>query len=342
MKTTANERLSSAQRPVQKTKQGNVIAAQSPIPAPSPAPQRIGPVAVLIIAVVIVSSAAIMIRFAQNAGVSSMAISAWRLGIASLVLTAIVAARVSARAEIAALTKKQWLLGVVSGAFLAAHIAAWITSLAYTSVASSTALVTTNPIWIALVSWLVFRERLGVWLIVGIAAAIGGSGLIFLSDARATASVGANPLLGNLLALLGSFTVCGYLLVGRRLRQSFSLLTYVWLVYSTAAAMLFAAAFFMGLPLSGYNVVAWSCLIGLALGPQLLGHSGINWALKHVSASFVAVAILAEPIGSALLAWLIFDERFQPLQLCGFVLLLMGIYLASRDATKSPRPVVPE
>lgn len=305
-----------------------------------------GPVAVLIIAVVIVSSAAIMIRFAQNAGVSSMAISAWRLGIASFVLSAIVAARASARAEIAGLTQKQWLLGVVSGAFLAAHIAAWIASLAYTSVASSTALVATNPIWIALVSWLVFRERLGLWLAVGIASAIAGSGLIFLSDARATASASTNPLLGNLLALLGSFTVCGYLLVGRRLRQSFSLLTYVWLVYSTAAVILFATALLTGAALSGYSVVAWSCLVGLALGPQLLGHSGINWALKHVSASFVAVAILAEPIGAALWAWLIFDEHFAPLQLCGFVLLLMGIYLASRDSSSNtagnPKAIMPD
>jgi drug/metabolite transporter (DMT)-like permease len=312
------------------------------VPATSIAPRRIGPIAVLIAAVVIVSTAAILIRFAQNAGVSSMAISAWRLGIASCVLSAIVAARVSARAEIASLTRTQWLLGIVSGAFLAAHIAAWITSLAYTSVASSTALVTTNPIWIALVSWLVFRERLGVWLVVGIAAAIGGSGLIFLSDARATASASTNPLLGNLLALLGSFTVCGYLLVGRRLRQSFSLLIYVWLVYSTAAAMLFATALLSGVPLHGYSVIAWACLIGLALGPQLLGHSGINWALKHVSASFVAVAILAEPIGSALLAWLIFDEHFAPLQLCGFVLLLLGIYLASRDAAGTAKPAIPD
>jgi drug/metabolite transporter (DMT)-like permease len=302
------------------------------------APLRIGPVAILIIAVIIVSSAAIMIRFAQNAGVSSIAISAWRLGIAALVLTAIVVARSNARAEISGLTPRQWLLGIVSGAFLAAHIAAWIASLSYTSVASSTALVATNPIWIALVSWLVFRERLGAWLIVGITSAIGGSALIFLSDARATVSAASNPMLGNLLALLGSFTVCGYLLVGRRLRQSFSLLGYVWLVYSTAAVMLCITALVSGVPLWGYSTIAWVCLIALALGPQLLGHSGINWALKHVSASFVAVAILAEPIGSALLAWLILDERFQPLQLCGFVLLLLGIYLASRDTPKAALP----
>ncbi len=285
--------------------------------------------------VVIVSSSAIMIRYAQMEGVASLTIAAWRLGLAAMVLSVIVAARPSTRHELTALTIKDAALGVASGVFLAAHFATWIASLSYTSVASSTALVTTNPIWIALVSWLIFRERLGGWLIVGIAAAIGGSALIFLSDARAvTGSAGSHPLLGNALAIAGSLTVCGYLLLGGRLRRTFSLLAYIWLVYSAAAVTLFVAAITSGVALSGFGLLAWACLAGLALGPQLLGHTGINWALKHVSATFIAVAILGEPIAAALLAWLIFGERFAPLQLAGFVLLLAGIYLASRDGDK--------
>ena len=216
------------------------------------------------------------------------------------------------------------------------HFAAWISSLAYTSIASSTALVSTNPIWIALVSWLFFRERLGAWLVVGVAAAIAGSALIFFSDARlATGAGGSNPVLGNILAVTGSLTVCGYLLIGRRLRRTISLLPYIWLVYSSAAVALLLTAVVNGIPLTGFSRAAWPFLIALAIGPQLLGHSAINWALKHVSATFIAITILGEPIGSALLAWLIFGERFAPLQLAGFAVLLVGIYLASRGEGRS-------
>lgn len=287
------------------------------------------PYAVLGTALLIVSSAAILIRVAQAEGVPSISIAAWRLTIAAAILWPI--AFVKAPKEIRAFRKQDWLFGAAAGLFLAVHFAAWISSLAHTSVASSLALVSTNPVWIALVSWLLLREKPGVWLMIGIAAAIAGSALIFLSDARLADSVsGPNPMLGNTLALLGSLTVCGYLLIGRRLRTNMSLLPYIWLVYSSAAVVLMIAAIANGAALSGFSSLAWVCLFGLAIGPQLLGHSAFNWALKHVSATFIAIVILGEPIGSAVLAWLIFDERFAPLQFAGFAMLLAGIYLASK------------
>ena len=284
---------------------------------------------VLGVAVLIVSSAAILIRVAQAEGVQSITIAAWRLTIAAALLWPLALAKVSQ--EIRTLRRRDWLFGVGAGVFLALHFSAWISSLAYTSIASSTALVTTNPIWIALVSWLVFRESLGRWLAFGIAAAIAGSALIFLSDAHLVSSAGgSDPMLGNMLAVMGSVTVCGYLLIGRQLRKTMTLLAYIWLVYTSAAVTLMVAAFVSGAPLNGFSGIAWACLIGLALGPQLLGHTAFNWALKHVSATFIAIVILGEPIGSALLGWLIFGERFAPLQLAGFFMLMVGIYLASR------------
>ncbi len=292
------------------------------------------PYVVLGAAVLIVSSAAILIRVAQAEGVNSITIAAWRLTIAAALLWPLAWAKSSK--EISALTRRDWLLGGAAGIFLALHFAAWISSLGFTSVASSTALVTTNPIWIALVSFLFFREQLGRWLVFGIAAAILGSALIFLSDARLVeGSGGSNPMLGNALAVVGSLTVCGYLLIGRRLRKTMSLLPYIWLVYSSAALALLLTAVLSGAALHGFSSLAWVCLIALALGPQLLGHSAINWALKHVSATFIAITILGEPIGSALLAWLIFGERFAPLQLTGFAMLLAGIYLAARGEGRS-------
>jgi drug/metabolite transporter (DMT)-like permease len=291
---------------------------------------------VLGIAVLIVSSAAIFIRFAQADGVSSMAIAAWRLSIAALVLTPVALLR--HRNEITLMPVRTWALGALSGLFLAMHFAAWISSLAYTSIASSLALVSTNPVWIALASWLLFRERLAWSLLIGIAAAVGGSVLIFASDvdgSSASGITGSNPLLGNALAVFGSLTVCGYLLIGRRLRTTVSLLPYIWLVYTSAAVFLMASSFAAGVLLDGFSPVGWACLLALALGPQLLGHSAFNWALGHVSATFIAIVILGEPIGSALLAWLIFGERFAPMQFAGFALLLAGIYLASRGERAS-------
>ena len=281
-----------------------------------------------------VSSAAILIRVAQAEGVHSITIAAWRLTIAAGLLWPLAWAKSSK--DILALKKTDWLLGGAAGLFLAMHFAAWISSLGFTSVASSTALVTTNPIWIALVSWLFFREQPGRWLVFGIVAVVFGSALIFLSDGRLVeGSGGSNPMLGNTLALVGSLTVCGYLLIGRRLRRTMSLLPYIWLVYSSAAVALLVTSVMSGAALTGFSSRAWLCLIALALGPQLLGHSAINWALKHVSATFIAITILGEPIGSALLAWLIFGERFAPLQLTGFAMLLAGIYLAARGETQS-------
>ena len=223
------------------------------------------PYVVLAVAVLIVSCAAILIRVAQGEGVNSITIAAWRLTIATALLWPL--AWKSASKEIGAWRKQDWLLGGIAGLFLALHFAAWISSLAYTSVASSTALVTTNPIWIALVSWLFFRERLGGWLLFGIAAAIAGSALIFLSDANLADGIGgSNPMLGNLLAVVGSLTVCGYLLIGRRLRRTMSLLPYIWLVYTAAAVVLMMTAVLSGATLSGFSTLAWLCLIGLEIG----------------------------------------------------------------------------
>lgn len=264
----------------------------------------------------------------------SLSIAGWRLTLAALLLCPLVLRR--SLPQLLTLRRRDYALSLAAGVFLAAHFAVWISSLAYTSIASSTALVTTNPVWIALASWLFFREKPSHTLLIGIAAAISGSALIFLSDSQGDSPASsANPLLGNLLSLLGSLTVCGYLLIGRHLRQVIPFLLYIWLVYSVAAAVLLGFAWFNNAPLSGYSNRAWLCLLTLAIGPQLIGHGAINWALKHMSATLIAVVILGEPIGSALLAWLIFGERFALLQFGGFALLLCGIFLALKGETQA-------
>jgi drug/metabolite transporter (DMT)-like permease len=291
------------------------------------------PYLVLFAGVLIASTASIMVRLAQAAGVPSLTIAAGRLVLAALLLTPLAWLRVGA--ELRALGRRDLGLALVAGAFLAVHFASWISSLAFTSVASSAALVATNPLWVGLASLLIFRERLGSAALAGIGVTLLGTLLIGISDR--TGSLQPNPTLGNLLALVGAATVSGYLLIGRDLRRRLSVLAYIYVVYSTAALILLVWAALAGQPVLGFPPYAYLLILALALGPQLLGHTAFNYALSAISATFVAVAILGEPIGSALLALAFFDEAFAPLQLVGFVLLLLGIFIASR-AEVAPQP----
>ena len=279
--------------------------------------------------VLIVSTASILIRWAQAEGVPSLAIAAWRLALAALVLAPLVWFK--ARTEIAALPRTRLGLALASGVFLALHFASWIASLEYTSVASSVALVTANPVWIALFSLLVLGERIPALRLAAVVLALAGSGVILWADSGSASATAPKPALGNTLALIGSLTVCGYLLIGQKLRAGMSLIAYIGLVYTCAALCLMAAALASGTALSGYSTVAWACLAGMALGPQLMGHGAFNYALKHVTPTTIALTVLGEPVGSALLAWLLFGEAVSAVKLAGMALLLGGIFLAARS-----------
>ena len=290
-------------------------------------PARWLPFVVLGIGLTAISFGAVLARLAQGEGVDSLAVATWRLGLAALLVTPI--ALLQARHELVHLSGRQIAMALLAGLFLALHFATWISSLEYTSVASSTALVTTNPLWIGLASFVLFRERPGAMMAGGIALSLAGSLAIFWSDSQGGASQ-AQPLLGNTLALVGSWCFSAYLLIGRRLRAGLGLPAYIWLAYGAAALFLVAASLAGGVGLGEQSALAWAVLLAMALGPQLLGHTAYNWSLRHVSATFVAVVTLGEPVGSALMAFLFFGEGFAPLQFAGFTLLLAGIYLAAR------------
>jgi len=294
--------------------------------------RRAFPLIVLLIGIFAVASSSILIRFAQGLGITSASIAAWRLILAALILLPIALTR--GRAELRLLGRRELALGAVAGLFLALHFITWISSLEYTSVASSVALVSTNPLWVGLASLLIFRERLSKFTVAGIALTVGGSALIGLSDSGGHGP--ANALLGDALALLGAISVSIYYLIGRELRRTLGTLTYIWLVYSSGALVMVAISV-LGALAQGHSLASlvqfppmgWVLLLGLALGPQLMGHTIFNWALRHFSATFVTIALLGEPIGSALLALLLFHEPFQQLQLVGFAVLLGGIALAA-------------
>ncbi len=290
------------------------------------------PYLVLFTGVLIVSTAAVMINGAIRLGTHPLTIAAGRLSFAALILTPIAWSQTGH--ELRAITRRDWFWGLLSGSFLAVHFATWISSLAYTSVASSTALVATNPIFVALASVLIFRERLawGVWS--GVLLTVLGAILIAFSDREGGS--GPNPLLGDALALLGAICGSGYFLVGRSLRARLSTLSYIWLAYSSSAVILLGWMMVAGYSLWGLPPLVYLLLLGLAIGPQLLGHTSFNWAIKYLSATFIAVTILGEPIAASLLALVVFPEQqLQPLQVAGGLVLLLGIAVATLAESRS-------
>ncbi len=297
-------------------------AGTSPVQAPggfkASAPQL-----ALALGIAAVSSGSIFARFAQ-ADAPSLAIAAFRLSLATLFL--LPAAWLRYRDRLRGLSARQWGWLLTSGLFLAIHFATWITSLEYTSVASSVALVSTSPLWVALFAWLAWREPLKPVLLAGLGLALAGSVVISLAEAQA--AISPRPLLGNLLALTGALAVSGYWLIGRHLRRHLPLIPYVTVVYGTAALLLLAAALFFRQPLAGFKPSTYGWFLLLALIPQLLGHSSFNWALGHLGAAYVAVATLGEPIGAAILALLFLGEVPSPLKAAAAALILAGIYLA--------------
>jgi|JFJP01.1.fsa_nt_gi drug/metabolite transporter (DMT)-like permease len=303
--------------------------------------QRMLPFAILI-AILTVSTSSVFIRFAQNDGAPSLVVAALRLTFATLILAPIALTR--HREEIKRFTLKEILPGAFSGIFLALHFATWISSLEYTSVASSVVFVSTGPLWVALLSPILLKENLARTAVIGLGLSMIGGTIIGISDA-CTWDAGLScpalqnvlqgrAMLGNFLALIGAWTVTGYLIIGRKLRADISLLPYIFMVYGFGAVTLIIIMFASGSSPFGYAPKTYGWILLLAALPQLIGHSTYNWALKYLPAALVAVTTLGEPIGSAILAFFILSETPTFATMIGGVFILAGIYLASSRTSK--------
>jgi drug/metabolite transporter (DMT)-like permease len=296
----------------------------------------------IVIAIASVSTASLFIRFAQQEA-PSLVIAAFRLTIASLLLAPI--AIIQYKDELLSLSKKELLLGFFAGFFLALHFAAWITSLEYTSVASSVVLVSTGPLWVALLSPIFLHESLPKNIFWGMLLAVFGGFFIALSDSCVWQSrlicenlltlQNSKSMIGNLLALSGALTITGYLLIGRRLRTKVSLIPYIFMVYSMAAFFLIAFMFIAQQSPFGYSNATYGWIFLLALIPQIIGHSTYNWTLRFLPATLVAILTLGEPIGSVSLAYLVLKESPGMIKIIGGIFILSGIYLASRAQSKT-------
>jgi len=216
---------------------------------------------------------------------------------------------------------------ILSGVALALHFAAWFESLHWTSVAASVTLVQAQPVFVALGAWILLRERVTRRMTAGIAIAVPGMAVMSFGDLFGGVLVGPNPLYGNALALFGAVMTAGYVLAGRSLRQRLALVPYVVIVYSVCTVSLLFIVLAQGHALTGYPSREWIVFLGLAVGPGLLGHTLINWALAHLESSVVSVSLLGEPVGATMLAALLLAEIPTGITVGGGVIVLIGILL---------------
>lgn len=284
-------------------------------------------VALLVLGVAAVSTSAPMIRLADA---PPMAVAFYRNLFAAAILLPV--ALVRHRDELGTLGRRRIGGLLLAGAFLAVHFASWIPSVGLTTVAASTVLVTSQPVWAAAGARLVFGERVHRAAMVGIAVALAGAVLISGADF----ALSGRAFAGDLLALLGAVTAAGYLLAGRRLRQGLSLAAYTGVVYSVCALLLLLAVVVTGTPLSGFEPRVWVLLALMALGPQILGHTVFNYLLRDLDATVVAVAIMGEPVGASLLALAFFGEVPPWSAVIGGALVLAGIYVAVTAQARRP------
>lgn len=300
------------------------------------------PLLVILFAILATSTASIFIRYAQNEA-ASIVVAAGRLTIATLILAPFALA--NRKEELSSIRGRKLGLGLLSGFFLALHFATWITSLEYTTVASSVVLVATTPLWVALLSPIALKEPITRLVGTGMVLAFVGSVIVGLADVCAVSGgrftcppfaefVRGQAFLGDLLALAGAIAGAFYLLIGRRLRTGMSLLSYVFIVYGMGAIILLVMTFGSGESLIGHPPPTYLWLFLLALVPQLIGHSSFNWALRYLSAAYVSIALLGEPLGSTILAYFLLDETPTLLKIFGAILILTGIYIASISEAK--------
>ena len=305
------------------------------------AEEAVPPLAALAVAVLAVSTSAILVRWS---GAPSLVKAFYRVLFTTLLLAPFAFTRYGA--ALRSLSGRDLLVAAGSGLALALHFATWFESLEWTSVAASVTLVQSQPVFVAMGATLLLDERVGRTKAAGIAVALCGMVLMSLAEGGSAAP---RPLYGNALAVVGAVTVAAYYLAGRSLRQRVPLIPYVVVVYAVCALALFA--FVLGEALAGgaalgptlfdYPVEEWLLFLGMAVGPGIFGHTVFNWALGHLEASVVSVSLLGEPVGSTLLAVVLLSEVPGVVTLVGGAIVLGGIYVTTRareDSAETDQP----
>ncbi|WP_432666105.1 DMT family transporter [Wukongibacter baidiensis] len=276
---------------------------------------------IVLIGVIFVSFSSII---AKSSHAPSLIISVYRMGFTVLLLLpSAISKNID---EVKKIDIKTFSICVVSGIFLALHFATWIESLKYTSVASSTVLVNTHPVFIVLGSFIILKERISRNTLISIAIALTGSIIISTGDS----TLGSNILYGDMLAILGAFFVAGYMLIGRIVRQRLSLTAYTFIVYTSSTITLILFSIFTKTSLYPYSLQEMLRFLMLAIFCTILGHSIFNWALEYLKPTYISTAVLGEPVFASIWAIVFFKEIPTAWQLVGSLVIIFGIYRYTR------------
>jgi len=287
-------------------------------------------VAALAIAVTAVSASGPMIAYAAA---PALAIAFWRTALATAVLGP---AAVTRRDELASLAaRRDGMFTVLAGAALAVHFMTWVPSVKLTGIATAAALVATQPVWQGLIAALQGR-RPDLWTWIGIAVAVGGA----VAATGADFAVSRQAVLGDLLALAGAVAVAAYTAFGERVRATTSTTAYTVVCYAVSAALTLPVCLALGVPLAGYPATAWLAIGAITVGPQLLGHTLFSFALRRIAATTVAVVILLEVPGAALLGWIWLGQVPRPSAWPGLCLLLAGVAIVVVAGRRARAPAV--
>lgn len=283
----------------------------------------------LVLAVVAVGVSAIIIRYAQEA--DPLALSFWRCLAGAALLAPF------GRKGFKALERHDLRLPILAGVLLAAHFATWITSLEMTSVANSVLLVTSAPVFVALGARFLLKEamRPAVWI--GISLALAGTALI-----AGGASGGEASLSGDLLALVGAVVVAGYGLAGQISRRKLGIVEYAVITYGAGALALLPVCLLAGVELTGYSTKTWIAIAAMVLGPQILGHTILNYVVKDIDATTIYAVVMAEPPIAIALAFVLFDEVPSLLVYPGGLAILVGILMVSNARRDRSQTVATE
>jgi drug/metabolite transporter (DMT)-like permease len=288
---------------------------------------------VLALALLGISFAGPLVRLSSA---DPVAIAVWRLGFSLLIVAALLVVTGEWR-DWKRITAPELALAGAGGFSLALHFWAWNASIHLTTIAASVTLVNLQPAVVAAISAAALRESPTRRQIVGIAIAIVGALVIAAPDMKVGISPGGNdPLLGNLLAVSAAVTAAIYYTIGRSLRRSLGIWAYVGIVYSAAFVTLSLIALSRGIPLAPQPPREIAIFAGLALGPMLLGHTGMNWALKFLPAYIVNLTVLGEPVGATFLGAIIPSIRQIPpvSTLVGGTIMLGGVIIAAARTTR--------
>ncbi|OXS57443.1 EamA domain-containing membrane protein RarD [Bacillus sp. V-88] len=279
---------------------------------------KVNPYLILAIGVISVSTSAILVKVSSA---PSGILAFYRLFFTVLLMSPVFFLKYVK--ELKLITLRDWMFSILAGVFLAFHFILWFESLHYTSVASSTVLVTLQPLFAFIGAYLFFQEKLTAKALLSAVLAVAGSFIISWGDFR----ISGSALWGDILALIACALITGYLLFGQTIRKRLSLMTYTYVVYVISSIVLLLYVIIQSESLGPYPKEDWIYFLLLAIIPTLLGHSLFNWSLKWLSTSTISMAILFEPIGASLLAYWLLGEKVLMTQVLGGVVIMTGVTL---------------